>query len=104
MIKCERSFNLVRERDRRPSFDIFVVCMISILSGGWCHGISFFFLILFEGKRRRGEFKIGLIVLAKSKPKGSISLCNFRVCSASYVVDELVPVFLVLLKEVRMLR
>ena len=64
----------------------------------------FFFLILFDGKRRRGEFKIGLIVLAKSKPKGSISLCNFRVCSASYVVDELVPVFLVLLKEVRMLR
>ena len=62
----------------------------------------FFFLILFEGKRRRGEFKIVLIVLVKSKPKGSISSCSFRVCSAS-VVDELVPVFLVLLKEVRML-
>ena len=59
-------------------------------------------MILFEGKRRRGEFKIGLIVLAKSKPKGSISPCSFRVCSA-YIVDELVPVFLVLLKEVRML-
>ena len=62
----------------------------------------FFFLILFEGKRRRDEFKIGLIVLAKSKPKGSISSCSFRVCS--YIVDELVPVFLVLLKEVRKLR
>ena len=62
-----------------------------------------FFLILFKGKRRRGEFKIGLIVLAKSKPKGSISTCSFCVCSA-YVVDELVPVFLVLLKELRMLR
>ena len=62
-----------------------------------------FFLILFDGKRRRGEFKIGLIVLAKSKPKGSISLCSFRVCSAC-VVDELVSVFLVLLEEVRMLR
>ena len=57
-----------------------------------------FFLILFEGKRMRGEFKIGLVVLAKSKPKGSISSCSFRVCSA-YVVDELVPV-----KEVRVLR
>ena len=57
-----------------------------------------FFLILFEGKRMRGEFKIGLVVLAKSKPKGSISSCSFRVCSA-HVVDELVPV-----KEVRVLR
>ena len=94
---------MVRERDRKPSFDIFVVCITIILSGGWWHGISFFFLILFEGKRRPGEFKIGLVVLAKSKPKGSISSCNFRVCSA-YVVDELVAVFLVLLKEVRMLR
>ena len=94
---------MVRERDRRPSFDIFVLCSTLILSGGWWHRISSFFLILFKGKRRRGEFKIGLIVLAKSKPKGSISSCSFRVCSAS-VVDELVPVFLVLLKEVRMLR
>ena len=94
---------MVRERDRKPSFDIFVVCITFILSGGWWHGISFFLLILFEGKKRRGEFKIGLVVLAKSKPKGSISSCSFRVCSA-YVVDELVPVFLVLLKEVRMLR
>ena len=41
-----------------------------------------------------------LIVLAKSKLKGSISSSSFRVCSA-YVVDELVPVFLLLLKEVR---
>ena len=29
------------------------------------------FFLLFEGKRRRGEFKIGLIVLAKSKPRGA---------------------------------
>ena len=50
MIKCERSFNLVRERDRRPSFDIFVVCMTLILSGGWCHGISFFFSDIIRGK------------------------------------------------------
>ena len=56
-------------RKTRPSFDIFVVCSTLILSGGWWHGISFFFLILFEGKRRRGEFKIGLIVLDKSKPR-----------------------------------
>ena len=28
-----------------------------------------FFLILIKGKRRRDEFKIGLIVLAKSKPR-----------------------------------
>ena len=58
-----------------------------------------FFLILFEGKKRRDDFKIGLIVLAKSKPKGSISSWSSRVCSA-FVVDELVPVFLVLLKGV----
>ena len=102
MIKCEGSFDLIRKRDRKPSFDIFIICITLILSGGWWHGISFFFLILFEGKRRRDEFKIGLIVLAKSKPKGSISSCSFRVCS--YIVDELVPVFLVLLKEVRKLR
>ena len=60
---------MVRERDRRPSFDIFVVCSTLVLSGGWWHGIASFFLILFEGKRRRGEFKIRLIVLAKSKPR-----------------------------------
>ena len=60
---------MVRERDRRPSFDIFVVCSTLVLSGGWWHGISYFFLILYEGKRRRGEFKIRLIVLAKSKPR-----------------------------------
>ena len=54
----------------------------------------FFFVILFQGRRRRGEFKIGLIVLAKSKPRGSISSCGFRVCSV-WVVGELVPGFLV---------
>ena len=50
MIKCERSFNLDRERDRRPSFDIFVVCMTLILSGGWWHGIFFFFSDIIRGK------------------------------------------------------
>ena len=84
---------MVRERDRRPSFDIFVVCIALILSGGWWHAISFFFVILFEGRRRRGEFQIGLIVLAKSKPRESISSCGFRVCSV-WVVGELVPGFL----------
>ena len=91
---------MVRERDRSPSFDIFVVCSTLILSGGWWQRISSFFLILFEGKRRQGEFKTGLIVLAKSKPRGAFH-------HAAFVFDpstELVSVFLVLLKEVRMLR
>ena len=83
MIKCERSFDLVRERDRRPSFDIFVVCITLTLSGGWWHGISFFFLILFEGKRRRGEFKIGLIVLAKSKGEHFIMQLSCLLCLRS---------------------
>ena len=91
---------MFRERGR-SSFDIFVVFSTLILSGGWRHGISFFFL-LFEGKRRRGEFKIGLIVLAKSNPRGAFHHVAF--VFAVYLVDELVPVFLMLLEEVRILR
>ena len=64
VIKCEWFFDLVRERDRKPSFDIFVVCGTLILSGGWWHGISSFFSDITRGAGRwRGEFKIGLIVL-----------------------------------------
>ena len=68
---------MVRERDRKFSFDIFVVCSTLIFSGGWWHGISSFFLILFEGKRWHGEFKIGLIVSAKSKPRGAFQHAAF---------------------------
>ena len=51
-----------------------------------------FFLILFEGKRRRGEFKIVLIVLAKLKPKGSISSCiSCLLCPRSRWVGPCVP-------------
>ena len=32
------SFNIIRERDRRPSFDIFVVCSTLIAGGGQWHG------------------------------------------------------------------
>ena len=64
-------------RKTRPSFDIFVVCSTLILSGGWWRRIWSFFLILFEGKRRWGEFKIGLIVLAKSKPRGAFHHAAF---------------------------
>ena len=87
-------------RKTRPSFDIFVVCSTLILSGGWWHGISSFFLILFEGKRRRRELKIGLIIFAKSKPRGAFHHAAFVFALST----ELVPVFLVLLKKVRMLR
>ena len=52
-------------------------CSTLILSGGWWHGISSFFLILFEGKRWHGEFKIGLIVSAKSKPRGAFQHAAF---------------------------
>ena len=52
-------------------------CSTLILSGGWWHGISSFFLILFEGKRWWGEFKIGLVVLAKSKPRGAFHHAAF---------------------------
>ena len=68
---------MVRERDRRPSFDIFVACSTLILSGESWHGISSFFLILFEGITRRGEFKIGMIVLTKSKPSGAFHHAAF---------------------------
>ena len=50
MIKCEGSFDLIRKRDRKPSFDIFVICITLILSGGWWHGISFFFSDIIRGK------------------------------------------------------
>ena len=63
-----------------------------ILSGGWWHGISSFFLILFEEKRRRGEFKIGLIVLADSKPKGHFIIQLSRLlCLPSGWVRPCVP-------------
>ena len=92
---------MVRERDRRPSFDIFDIFVVTlILSGGWWHRISSFFLILLEGKRRQGDFKIGLIVLAKSKPRGAFHHAAFVFGPST----ELIPVLLVLLKEVRMLR
>ena len=62
-----------------------------ILSGGWWHGISSFFLI-FEEKRRRGEFKIGLIVLADSKPKGHFIIQLSRLlCLPSGWVPPCVP-------------
>ena len=77
VIKCEWSFDLVRDRDRMPSSDIFVISSTLIPSGGWWHKISTFFLILFEGKRRRGEFKIGLIVLVKLKPRGAFHHAAF---------------------------
>ena len=79
-------------RKTRPSFDIFVVCSTLILSGGWWHGISSFFLILFVEKRRRGEFKIGLIVLADSKPKGHfIMQLSCLLCLPSGWVGPCVP-------------
>ena len=62
---------ILSRRETRPSFDIFVVCSTLILSEGWWHGISSIYLVLFKGKRRRGEFKIGKIVLTKSKPRGA---------------------------------
>ena len=62
---------ILSRREKRPSFDIFVVCSTLILSEGWWHGISSIYLVLFKGKKRRGEFKIGQIVLAKSKPRGA---------------------------------
>ena len=102
VIKCEWFFDLVRERDRKPSFDIFVVCGTLILSGGWWHGISSFFLILLEG-RGGGEVSSRLGWLFCFVLFWFISSFRFCVCSV-YLVDELVPVFLVLLKEVRMLR
>ena len=36
-----------------------------------------FFLTLFEGKRKRGEFKNGLNFLAKSKPRGAFHHAAF---------------------------
>ena len=41
------------ERDRRPSFDIFVVCNTLISSGAWWHGISSFFW--YYSRERGGE-------------------------------------------------
>ena len=67
-------------------------CSTLILSGGWWHGISSFFLILFVEKRRRGEFKIGLIVLADSKPKGHfIMQLSCLLCLPSGWVGPCVP-------------
>ena len=50
-----------------------------------------FFLILFEGKRRRGEFKIGLIVLAKSKGEHFIMQLSCLLCLRSRWVGPCVP-------------
>ena len=77
-------------------------CSTLILSGGWWHGISSFFLILLEG-RGGGEVSSRLGWLFCFVLFWFISSFRFCVCSV-YLVDELVPVFLVLLKEVRMLR
>ena len=92
VIKCEWSFDLVREKNRRPSFGIFVVCSTLILSGVWWHRVWSFFLILFEGKRRRGEFKIGLMVLDKSKPREAfIMQLSCLLCLPSRWVGPCVP-------------
>ena len=55
---------ILSRRETRPSFDIFVVCSTLILSEGWWHGISSIYLVLFKGKRRRGEH-------LQSKPRGA---------------------------------
>ena len=42
--------DIARERDRRPSFDVFVVCSILIFGGGWWHGDFIFFSDINRGK------------------------------------------------------